>query len=268
MRRILLPLLLALLLLLTGCTGGKSQPTPAPFLPPPETTPSPSPATQRDWWEGLTADALPIPGGESVTLEDGTVLAALGEAGGGDIALYTADVPTINFVQLLLRYGDKLQAIGGADGHPPVLSALQWHDYDGDGEDELLISLKDGSRTTLSLCEWEDESWTVNSYHSYAEELKAALDFRKEGRTATVTYGSYSAAYAMGPKDRSMGGLSAFHEYVFFNADKPGKISAVFAVGVDVDGSARRFASLTADVDYDGGDFTLRNIKLVPTGGV
>lgn len=267
MRHILLPLSLALLLLLPGCKGGGDQPTPAPFLPPPEVTASPSPTPQRGWWEGLTADALPALGGESVTLEDGTVLTALGEIDGEDIALYAADEPTMNFFQAFLRKGDLLQPMGAVDGRPPALSQLLWSDFDADGQKELLVSLKNGSGTTLTLCEWED-GWTIRPYSGYGDDLKSAITFTTSGRTATVTYGNYSATYAMGPNDKSMSGLSAFDEYVFFDADKDGSISAVFAAGVDVDGSARRFASLTADVDYDGGGFTLRNIKLVSTGGV
>ena len=261
----LLPLALCLMLL-AGC--GKAPADPSPTPPPPEPSPTVSVQLPLAWWAELGSDALPQPG-DQARLSDGSSVRCLAALESPDVSAYLVLHAQRNTPELYLREGDRFYDLGA----PSLLfdapeTRLSWSDLDGDGGEELLLILREGQRSLLAVARRGQDSWTYQPYDTYGQALEAALDYRYEPFTATVTYGRESASYTLGANESGRIGLHTdFSGYSFFNASGT-DLSAMFGVGVDVNGQVRYFATVSADVEYDGTGFTLRNLSLTSIGGV
>lgn len=265
MRR-LLPFLFTLILL-SGCGGEQALPTaaPAPGTPTPVATPTPE--VKLAWWAELGIDNLPKTD-EEVRLSDGTSVRCLGQLFDPDVGLYSVLYAERNTSDLYLRYEDRFERHGIVPFFTGVPETeLFWDDFDGDGAEELLFTLRVEQRSFLAVARWDD-GWTYLPYDSYSADLEAVLTYDYRSRTATVTYGRDSATYTAGVQEAGRIGLNTdFSGYSFFNLSG-NTISAVFGVGVNVNGEVRYFAAVNADVDFDGEGYTLRSINLIPFGGV
>lgn len=140
----MLTFLLALHLLLSGCTSPKNLPTPSPADaggPAPAVSasdsPIPSPTPEVLWREGMTAGNLPTevePVGNISSVDGPVCLALLPDA---DIGLYGDGDPTAG---ILLRKGNYLQFFPQTYATARYTEPeLNWTDKDGDKNSELII---------------------------------------------------------------------------------------------------------------------------------
>lgn len=277
-----------LLLLLSGCAkDGAVTPTPsassplatataapASATPSLRTAPTPSPAPEPAWWEGLSADALPTPGGDGLSLENGTTVDCLEDLSPTNTSLYLVWEATENEPCLWLRRDASFQCLAGFTAYDALAThALTWLDYDGDKTDELLLLFRNGEHAALAVCEWEDGWAAVHSFDSsvYDPLLRKALAYEFDGETATVTLGESSASYDLGPGDEEGEyTLAPFGDLVFFTITDS-DISAVFGVNIAIGGREDTMATLgtvSAKVTYSGKGFSLTDLALISVGGV
>ena len=266
MKKRLLAALAAVLLLLSACSGGEAPA--APSSPPPESAalPSQSPAPAL-WWE--EADLADLPGtvGEQTTVagveclllarqEDVLLFCGLdGESGG----------------YLLVRGEARCFLPSPMTQAPQTDPRLQWGDFDGDGEEELLLLTYDRpDAARLALCRWDGEGWSAQSLtpEIYNPLLLDCLTFRAQGDAVELSCGGETVSYTLGAEDEGPAALcSDFSGLVFFRVEETA-VTAVFGVGIEVDGQVRYIANLTAGVSWDGSAFSLDSPRLTATGGV
>lgn len=270
MKKLPLATLAAALLLLSACSGSPA-PSPSPSAPA-DISPAPSQTSTATaepmWWETARSTVLPDQTGTPVSVDgvDCYLLATL-----EDTRLYCG-LAGEDGGYLLLRQDEALFLPAPMEQLPETSPKLQPGDFDGDGSEELLLLCYDQPQAAqLYLCRWAD-GWTVHAFSStvYNPLLLEALEYRfdSDTNTATVTCYGEQVDYSLGAGESGQPDLHRdFSGLVFYRVSDE-TITAVFGVGLELEGSVRYIANLTADVIYDGADFSLENFQLVATGGV
>ena len=255
MRRAILPALLCALALLTAC--GKEEPlnwTPTPVTPQPTAT---APAEADTPWTALTVDDLPTALATAADLfsSEEPQIYLLGCKLGEELYLYGLNEGWGGGI--LLRRGEELTHFDQAFSPvgTPALPELYLADWDGDGDGELAVRYlmaADGDRIAydLHIYDWADGAWTdCGVTHDAAA-----------GRF-TLSYGSTSAVYQVPAQYRAdPGGLTL--DTCFFR-EQNGTFTVVLGARLDATGTL--FANILATIDFQGGDFTLRDIRVEPT---
>ena len=100
--------------------------------------------------------------------------------------------------------------------------------------------------------------------------LLEALEYRFDSaaNTAAVTCYGEQVEYSLGVNESGQPDLHRDFSGLVFYRVSGDAITAVFGVGLELEDGVRYIANLTADVIYDGTDFSLENFQLVATGGV
>ncbi|WP_186564295.1 hypothetical protein [Lawsonibacter celer] len=264
MKKLLAPLL-ALGLLLSSCSHGQAPSTPLPSSTP---TPVPvaSPSSAPLWWERPDLSLLPQSLEESALL-GGVPCWLMGTA--EDVQLYCG--VDVNEGGWLLRRGDAVQYFPAPMARrPETAPKLQWGDFDADGQEELLILYYTTPQSAdLHIYEWA-EGWTDRHFgpEVYNPLLLDAIEYHYEPRTATVACGGNTVSYTLGPEEAGRVGLwDSFGDLLFYRVEDT-SLTAVFGIGLNINGQARYFANVTAQLCYDGASFSLLNFQLLETGGV
>lgn len=269
----------AMLLLLSGCTSPVSEVSPSPtetVSPSPgvsaSDTPTPTPTPEVLWWEGKTAEYLPIeveaPG--NISSVDGPVcLALLPDA---DIGLYGDGDPAAG---ILLRKGDYLQFFPQIYATARyTMPELNWADVDGDKEKELVIKYlvndTDGDIVyELHIYEWDGKAWTDNAFSRdcYQALLKDIISYQyKDGYVNLVAGGSSTRGWYDG--EDAPKGLAPIGNLVFFRQEGT-NYTVIFGLQLELsDDETYDVATLTAGLRYDGKDFLLKDYYLESVGGV
>ena len=288
MKRRLVPLL-AIALVLSACgrapeAAPTAPPPAAPASQTPEAPPSPTPEPEPPWWEGITVDDLPdTPATAEEVLAGGQDFCLLARLPGEDIALYGSSAPAPGGrAGVLLRRGDTLTPFDQVylPDEAPALPQLWWDDFDGDGGAELavkyLIRNHAGSHVyELHIYEPEGEGWidhglTDRDADALLSEL-VTCRYDAAGHTVTASVPGGSASYPLGEggPEPQAGGTLTFVDRTFYRYED-GSFTGVYGVGALLQGldDPRYFASVTADVVYDGAGFSLENLQLMEIGGV
>ena len=270
MRKSVLPALLCALALLSAC--GKEEPlnwTPAPVAPQPTAT---APAEADAPWTALTVDDLPTALATAADLfsneepqiyllgcklDEGLYLYGLDEGWGGGV---------------LLRRGEALTHFDQAFSpvETPALPELYLSDWDGDGNEELAVRYlmaADGDRIAydLHIYDWADGAWTdCGVTHDICAQKalgEVETDYDDATGRFTLSYGSTSAVYQVPAQYRAdPGGLTL--DTCFFR-EQDGTFTVVLGARLDATGTL--FANILATIDFQDGDFTLRDIRVEPT---
>lgn len=270
MRKSVLPALLCALALLSAC--GKEEPlnwTPTPATPRPTAA---APAEEEAPWAALTVDDLPTALAQASDLFSGEEpqIYLLGCKLGEELYLYGLNEGWGGGV--LLRRGEELthfdQAFSPTD--TPALPELHLADYDGDGSEELAVRYlmaADGDRIAydLHIYDWADGAWTdCGVTHDICAQKalgEVETDYDAASGRFTLSYGSTSAVYQVPAQYRSdPGGLTL--DTCFFR-EQDGIFTVVLGARLDTTGTL--FANILATIDFQGGDFTLRDIRVEPT---
>lgn len=274
-----LSLALVLLLLLTGCTKPDSTPsasppgtgstTPAPTS---SASPMPTPTPEKQWWEGLGAADLPTevePIGNISSMDGPVCLALLPEA---DIGLYGDPDPAKG---VLLRKGDYVQFFPQTYSTARYPSPeLNWTDLDGDKELELvvkyLVNDSDGDIVyELHIYEWDGKIWTDHAFDqaAYRALLDGFISYQyKDGYVTLVAGGSSTRGWYEG--EEAPKGLAPLGDLVFFRPVGSG-YAVIFGLRLELPGGDRYdIATLTANIKYEGENFSLTNYYLESVGGV
>ena len=260
--------LLTALFLLAGCT--REEPariwTASPASPTPSAAVSPEP--ESAWWEGLVEEDLPT------GLASPDQLGALGEE---EVLLLGRTAVTSLYVLggdsgiLLLRNG-RLSHFGQQFSPKDSLSLpelYQW-DYDGDGLDELAVRYlmeAEGDQIVydLHIYDWSDETCTdlPVTRDACADRALAAVtsDYDPGSGTLTLSYGDTSAVYRFPEQYRQSPGRISFATSFF--REQNGVFTVI--LGARAESTGAWFANVLADIEYDGADFTLRNLRVEPT---
>lgn len=260
--------LLTALFLLAGCIREEPAPiwTPSPASPTPSAAVSPEP--ESAWWESLTEEDLPT------GLASPDQLDALGEE---EVLLLGRTAVTSLYVLggdsgiLLLRNG-RLSHFGQQFSPKDSLSLpelYQW-DYDGDGLDELAVRYlmeAEGDQIVydLHIYDWSDETCTdlPVTRDACADRALAAVtsDYDPGSGTLTLSYGDTSAVYRFPEQYRQSPGRISFATSFF--REQNGVFTVI--LGARAESTGAWFANVLADIEYDGADFTLRNLRVEPT---
>lgn len=266
--------LLALLLLLSGCTVGNDGDTPSPggvvqVSPTPLPTASPG---EPSWWEGITLAELPTEITPFGTIAASEALVCLALFSQAEVGLYASPDPTAG---LLLRKGTTLQFF------PQIYSTQRynspeasWGDVDGDGEEELsvkyLVKDTDGAIVyELHIYEWDGASWSDHAFDQkyFQPLLEEMLTYQYQDGVVTLALGS-SSCEIWYDGDKEPTGLAPVGELVFFRQEEGGYV-VIFGLRLTLpDGGNYDAATLSADLIYADDGFSLQNYKLEPVGGV
>lgn len=274
----LLPLLL--LLLLSGCAESTAT-TPSPAEPSaaipssvatPTPVPVPTTAVEGLWWEALTREDLPeeVEPIGNISSVDGPVCLGLLEE--EDIGLYGDGDPQNG---VLLRKGEVLQFFPQIYATARyTLPELDWLDWDGDGEKELVVKylVKDTDGDIIyefHVYRWDGTAWTDHPFSvaRYRDLLSDILRYRyADGLVKLVAGGS--AISARVPDGAAPTGLAPIGDLVFFRKEG-GSYTVIFGLRLLLPGGEEQdVATLTASLIYDGTDFSLQNYVLESVGGV
>lgn len=288
MKKLLLPLLL-LSLLLFGCARSPVQPVPAPDTPGPAPVepPLPTAAPEPLWWEGVTVDDLPaVPAAPEEILAGAQAFYLLSELPEQDIALYGyggSVLEDADFSGVLLRRGDTLTPFDQAylPAVEPVLPELWWADFDGDGASELAVKYMIRNHTRSHVFElhfyapeegggWSDCGLTDSDADALlAQQVAYAYD--PGSRTITAALPDERVSYRLGDQDPEPAGDAplCFLDRTFYRY-RDGSFTGVYGTGVLLQGLGTPcyFASVTADVRYDGASVSLEHLHLTALGGV
>lgn len=260
---------LTLLLLLTACkSGGETAASPSsPPAPTASFTPEPTSDPDAPWWERLTAGDLPTALAAAEDLSGtGEQCFMLGHLKDPDISLYGVAGEDV----VLLRRGETLAAFEQVYRAQPqaVLPELWWMDLDGDGAEELAVRyLRDADEDhlvyDLHIYAWDGQRWSdcAVTKDACADRVLSQVEVRRENGSVTLSYGRTSAVYQL-PQGSGAGRLVL--DSGFFRC-QDGVFTVVLGARVD---QLSHFANVLADIDYTGGSFTLRNLRVEPTMGV
>jgi len=172
---------------------------------------------------------------------------------------------------LLLRNG-RLSHFGQQVSPKDSLSLpelYQW-DYDGDGLDELAVRYlmeAEGDQIVydLHIYDWSDETCTdlPVTRDACADRALAAVtsDYDPGSGTLTLSYGDTSAVYRFPEQYRQSPGRMSFATSFF--REQNGVFTVI--LGARAESTGAWFANVLADIEYDGADFTLRNLRVEPT---
>ena len=272
--------LLVVFAFLTGCAGPKEpaqspEPTPelsAPLPLGPQATPTADWKTEAPWWTGVDADKLPARCGEPEYVDGETHYAPFQASEELGLLLYAVTRDSRDGVQFLLRKDDTLgEAFRREGSFSNGLCAFSSGDYDGDGDEEYIISLsRAGGGSDLILCEWDEAGgWTFHPYDRdvYNPQLSELLSFRSTGETVTLICGAASASYSLREHEAEAAPMEDFSGVAMLTPSGDA-IAAAFGVGEVIDGTPKIFAVLRAELAYDGETFTLQAPHLEEMIGV
>lgn len=270
MRRAILPALLCALALLAAC--GKEEPlnwTPTPVTPQPTAT---APAEADAPWTVLTVDDLPTALATAADLfsSEEPQIYLLGCKLSEELYLYGLNEGWGGGI--LLRRGEELTHFDQAFSPvgTPALPELHLSDYDGDSEEELAIRYlmsADGDRIIydLHIYDWTDGAWTdCGVTHDICAQKalgEVETDYDDATGRFTLSYGSTSAVYQLPETHQSDPGSLTLDTCFFREQD--GVFTVVLGARLDTTGTL--FANILATIDFQGGDFTLRDIRVEPT---
>ena len=190
----------------------------------------------------------------------------LGHLKDPDISLYGVAGEDV----VLLRRGETLAAFEQVYRAQPqaVLPELWWMDLDGDGAEELAVRyLRDADEDhlvyDLHIYAWDGQRWSdcAVTKDACADRVLSQVEVRRENGSVTLSYGRTSAVYQL-PQGSGAGRLVL--DSGFFRC-QDGVFTVVLGARVD---QLSHFANVLADIDYAGGSFTLRNLRVEPTMGV
>ena len=282
----LFPALLAVLLLLSACTGETAvSPSPSQSVPVSSVQPSAAPPSSSEapedpaWWEGISADDLPdtLSAAEDIEAGSGS-LYRLAEL--SDITLYGYGGDSDGApCGVLLAQGDTLTPFDQVylSAEHPMLPQLRWEDLDGDGSEELAVvylvsNSAEGSVFELHVYQPQsDGGWSdcglLSDYYTPLLEGLLSFSYDHEENTVTITAGTEKiSAWYDGPSEPD--GLAPVGNLVFFRWED-GAYTAVFGLQITAeDASPMDIGTLTAQVTYDGESLTLNDFHLTALGGV
>lgn len=288
MKRMVLPLL-ALAVLLGGCSRPPAEPTP-----PPAASPSPTPALEAPptetpeplWWDVSPEELPDTAAAAAAVAAGGEDFYLLGQLPEQDIALYGRGLRNPEdggCSGVLLRRGDTLTPFQQRymPLTDPALPELRWVDLDGDGAEELAVKYmleNNSSQNIFQLCVYEpqeDGGWTdhVLAGADISSLLSGCVDYRYDSAARTVTAslaGSAASVLLSGQNQTPQSGYALCFEDRMFYRFEDGQYTGVYGVGVRLQGAEepRYFATVTAQVVYSGGGFQLTNFSLTEIGGV
>ena len=284
-------LLPTLLLPLSACSP--QQPAGASPAPPAVSTPaapvSPMPSPQPDsgplWWEDISFSDLPSACSEPEDISAGSggiyLLASLPEQ---ELSLYGYGGEMDGApCGILIGQGTGLSPFDQVylSAESPALPELWWNDFDGDGSGELAVKylLANGASSLvyeLHIYEpqpdggWTDHSLTEREIDAL---LSAAVEYRFDAAAgiATASVPGEDASYRLGDQDPNPVADYAlsFTGRTFYRYED-GSFTGVFGAGLCLQGleTLQYFATVTADVVYDGNGFSLEHLRLMEIGGV
>jgi len=141
-------------------------------------------------------------------------------------------------------------------------------DLDGDGAEELAVRyLRDADEDhlvyDLHIYAWDGQRWSdcAVTKDACADRVLSQVEVRRENGSVTLSSGRTSAVYQL-PQGSGAGRLVL--DSGFFRC-QDGVFTVVLGARVD---QLSHFANVLADIDYAGGSFTLRNLRVEPTMGV
>lgn len=148
----------------------------------------------------------------------------LDQVEGEDIALYGINpMGAADEVRgIYLRYGEHLQYFDQvAMPYQFIRPHLNWYDFDGDGENELLTVYAVLKGTTvdqneLVVYEWEGDRWSEHRYDpaGLIEDFNANVEFKSDGDMSLISYQGRSTQVALGGKECFLsGGVVTYNLY-------------------------------------------------------
>lgn len=258
--------LLCALALLTACGGEEPLNwTPSPAVPAPTAS---LPMEEDAPWSALTVADLPAALAKPEDMAAGAAdqILLLGCKLEKDIFLYGLGQEYGGGI--LLRRGEVLTHFDQEFVSPSAPALPELYLTDSDGEEALAVRYlmsADGDRISydLHLYTWDGAVWTdcAATHDACARKAMAEVTTDRDGDRFTLSYGATSAVYQLPDAYRSASGQLVLDSCFF--REEEGVFTVVLGARLDVTGV--RFANILAAIDWEGTEFSLRDIRIEPT---
>lgn len=271
----LMILLLAFVLLLSGCAAPsipspssavtvEESSTPIPSNPPASSTP-----LDLESFSPEDLPTSPLPMNDLWWRESCPELYMLAELPEADIALYGVNQYDGPYSEdpLFLRYGSSLQWLEQTSYSVRYTPTLTWADFDNDGSNELVaiycIAYGTGCFIQeLHLYEWDGSAWNDQLYSpkDYEAQVRQGVSYGYSASDETFSL-SLGNTTIESPVCTAPTGLG-FGEWAYFDVDGSELQLRLYLCAYFEKSLPQIIGNYTATVTYDGERFSLRHLSL------